>query len=191
MILKYQPLENVKNISRAVEHCVKPTIFDIRQKNKLIMDNSILIQRFYSAFQKLDFKTMQSCYHNDAVFSDPVFQNLNAREVKGMWQMLLTSAKDLTMEFNNIKSAGDNGSCHWEAWYTFTTTGRKVHNVIDAEFVFKDGLIYRHNDHFDFWRWSRMALGMPGMLLGWSPMIRNKVSHTAKTRLEKFLMANG
>jgi ketosteroid isomerase-like protein len=155
------------------------------------MDNSILIQRFYSAFQERDFKTMQSCYHKDAVFSDPVFQNLGSDEVKGMWQMLLTSAKDLKIEFSKINSAGENGSCHWEAGYTFTTTGRKVHNVIDAEFVFKDGLIYRHKDHFDFWRWSRMALGMPGMLLGWSPIIKNKVSRTAKTRLEKFLKANG
>jgi hypothetical protein len=154
------------------------------------MDNSILIQRFYSAFQKRDFKTMQSCYHEGAVFSDPVFQNLNSTEVRGMWQMLLTSAKDLKVEFSNINSTGDKGSCHWEAWYTFTTTGRKVHNVIDAEFVFKDGLIYRHTDRFDFWRWSRMALGMPGILLGWSPMIKNKVSNTAKSRLEKFLKDN-
>jgi ketosteroid isomerase-like protein len=151
------------------------------------MDNAALIQQFYSAFKKRDYKTMQACYHKDAVFSDPVFRNLNSKEVKAMWQMLLTSAKDLEVEFKDVNASGDKGSAHWEAWYTFTTTGRKVHNVIDAEFVFKDGLIYRHNDHFDFWRWSRMALGMPGILFGWSPMINNKVRHTAKLRLEKFL----
>jgi ketosteroid isomerase-like protein len=151
------------------------------------MDNAALIQRFYSAFQKLDYKTMQACYHEDAVFSDPVFQSLNSKEVKGMWQMLLTSAKDLKVEFKDAKASEKEGSCHWEAWYTFTTTGRKVHNIIDAEFTFKDGLIYRHMDRFDFWRWSRMALGIPGILLGWSPIIKNKARAMANSRLQKFL----
>ena len=151
------------------------------------MDNKPIITRFYSAFQKRDFKTMQLCYHDEAVFNDPVFQNLTAREVRGMWQMLLSSSTDLKIEFSNTRTASEEGACHWEAWYTFTTTGHKVHNIIDAKFIFKDGLIYRHNDHFNFWRWSRMALGLPGLLLGWSPIISNKVRKTARERLDKFL----
>ena len=48
------------------------------------------------------------------------------------------------------------------------------------------GLVRRHPDRFDLWRWSRMALGMPGVLLGWSPLIRNKVRKQAADGLAAF-----
>ena len=55
-------------------------------------------------------------------------------------------------------------SAHWEAHYLFSATGRKVLNRIDAEFEFDHaGLIVRHRDRFDFWAWSRQALGLPGV----------------------------
>ena len=49
------------------------------------------------------------------------------------------------------------------------------------------GQIVRHKDRFDFWRWSRQALGAPGVLLGWTPVIRNKVRGQAAANLRKFL----
>jgi len=104
--------------------------------------------------------------------------------------MLLTSGSDLRLEFSDIKASGEKGSCHWEAWYTFSG-GRKVHNIIDAQFEFKDGKIYRHRDHFDFWRWSKMALGTSGLLLGWTPFLKNKVQSTARARLQKFMEKQG
>lgn len=149
--------------------------------------NEELIRKFYSAFQQKDFLTMQLCYHRDATFSDPVFQNLSSKEVKAMWQMLLTSSKDLRIEFNNIKANDTSGSCHWEAWYSFSRTGRQVHNIIDATMEFRDGLIYRHKDVFSFWRWSRQALGLSGTLLGWTPVVSNKVRATARKSLDKFI----
>jgi hypothetical protein len=150
--------------------------------------NAEVIRKFYTAFQQKDFLTMQSCYHHAATFRDPVFQNLDSREVKAMWQMLLTSSKDLRITFDNVKAEGDNGSCHWEAWYSFSRTGRQVHNIIDASMEFKDGLIYRHKDHFDFWRWSRQALGTSGLLLGWTPIVTNKVKAMARKNLDKMLV---
>ncbi len=146
-----------------------------------------LITNFYSAFQRGDYATMQSCYHQNAEFSDPVFQHLNSKEVKAMWQMLLTSAKDLKITFNNVKANDREGSCHWEAWYTFSRTGRPVHNIIEARFQFKDGKFIRHQDSFDMWRWSRQALGASGLLLGWSPIVKNKVRATASKALSKFI----
>ncbi|HEX8059406.1 MAG TPA: nuclear transport factor 2 family protein, partial [Cyclobacteriaceae bacterium] len=80
-----------------------------------------------------------------------------------------------------------SGSALWEAWYSFSRTGRQVHNIIDAKFEFRDGLIYKHHDHFAFWRWSRQALGTSGTLLGWSPVVRNKVRETARRSLDKFM----
>jgi len=141
-----------------------------------------LITKFYTAFQQKDFLTMQSCYHAEATFSDPVFQSLNSKEVKAMWQMLLTSSKDLKVTFDNVQA----NCCHWEAWYSFSRTGRKVHNIIDATFEFKDGLIYRHKDHFNMRKWGRQALGIAGIF----PFVHSKVRATARKSLDKFIQAS-
>lgn len=134
---------------------------------------------------------MQDCYHDEIIFSDPVFQNLKGNEAKAMWHMLCLSAKELTVRFENIKINSNVGSCRCEAEYPFSKTGRRVHNVIEAAFEFKDNKIIRHTDHFDLWRWSRMALGMPGIVLGWSSFLQNKIRGTAVGSLKKFMAANG
>jgi hypothetical protein len=153
--------------------------------------NEQLIHQFYSAFEAKDFKTMQNAYHAEATFSDPVFQNLSSTEVKAMWQMLITSGSDLKLIFNNVKANDTKGTAHWEAWYTFSGSGRKVHNIIDATFEFKDGKIISHKDHFDFWRWSKMALGTSALLLGWTSFLKNKVRDKARKRLEGFMKEGG
>jgi limonene-1,2-epoxide hydrolase len=53
------------------------------------MTNTETINRFYTAFQKLDYATMQSCYSDDAVFNDPAFGLLDATETRAMWEMLM------------------------------------------------------------------------------------------------------
>ena len=150
-------------------------------------DHEKLIHQFYSAFQHKDYVTMQGAYHQNASFSDPVFQNLNSLEVKAMWEMLVTAGKDLKVSFSDIKANDMHGSCHWEAWYTFSKTGRKVHNIIDASFEFQDGKIFRHRDTFNFWRWSRQALGMTGFFLGWTSVMQEKIRDTARKGLNKFM----
>jgi hypothetical protein len=62
-----------------------------------------------------------------------------------------------------------------------------VHNIIEAEFIFKDGLVFQHTDRFNFWNWSRMALGVTGALLGWTPFIQFTVRKSALGGLEKFM----
>ena len=150
-------------------------------------NHSALITRFYTAFQQKDFKTMASLYHPEARFKDAAFELNSGKEAAAMWTMLVTAGKDLRIEFRDVRADGDQGSAHWEAWYTFSKTGRKVQNVIEAQFEFKDGLIYRHTDQFDFARWSRQALGLTGWLLGWSGFLKNKVSSTAMKNLRRFM----
>lgn len=148
--------------------------------------NAQTISRFYEGFARRDAEAMAACYHKDVEFCDPVFPNLKGNEVGDMWRMLTSRATDLAVRFN-VKEADDRrGAAHWDADYTFTKTGRKVNNRIDAEFEFRDGLISWHRDDFDFWRWSRMALGTPGVLLGWTPVIRNKVRKQAAEGLAAF-----
>jgi ketosteroid isomerase-like protein len=146
-----------------------------------------IIHKLYTSFQIKDWKTMQSCYHEEAAFSDPVFQNLNSKEVKAMWHMLAAAAQDLKVIFGDVKASDKEGSCRWQAWYKFSRTGKPVHNIIEASFEFKDGQILRHTDTFDLWRWSRMALGAPGVLLGWTPIIKNKIRTTARKGLIRFM----
>src|SRR5690349_11733526 len=104
-------------------------------------DHEQLIRRFYTAFQQLDYKTMQGCYHDDALFFDPVFQDLNAWEVRQMWEMLCKQAKDFQLQFSEVKAEEEYGSCTWTATYTFSKTGRKVTNHIKAYFKFYEGKI--------------------------------------------------
>lgn len=144
-----------------------------------------VIVRFYTAFAQRDWSTMGACYAEDARFSDPVFPDLDATGVRAMWKMLLTSGSDLRVTFKVGGETAEHGRCQWEAFYTFSKTGRKVHNIIRSEFELRDGLIVRQQDHFDFWRWSRQALGVSGWLLGWTPMVRNKVRAAAAASLRK------
>jgi len=144
-----------------------------------------LIETFYRAFQQKDFKTMGDCYHEDAFFRDEAFE-LHGREVAAMWHMLCERGTDLTMTFS-VQERQGKVTAHWEPRYSFSQTGRPVHNIVDAQFEFKDGKIIRHIDQFGFWRWSRQSLGLPGLLLGWSGFLRNKVRTMADKNLKKFM----
>jgi ketosteroid isomerase-like protein len=149
--------------------------------------NEALIDRFYRAFQARDAATMGACYHAEVVFSDPVFPELRGGAAGAMWAMLCARAKDLDVVFGDVRADDVRGQAHWEARYTFSPTGRHVHNVIDATFDFRDGLIVRHVDRFGFWRWARQALGATGWLLGGTPIVRNKVRSEARRGLDAFL----
>ncbi len=149
--------------------------------------NVVLIERFYTAFQKVDYTAMNACYHPQAQFSDAAFTDLDGKQVRAMWHMLCSASRDLQLTFSAVTADDGSGSCHWEAIYTFSKTGRKVHNRIDAEFVFKDGLIYHHRDAFDLWAWAGMALGPTGKLLGWTPLLQNKIRGQAMNGLHKFI----
>ena len=153
-------------------------------------DNQQLITHFYSAFQRLDFRVMQDCYHEDAIFFDPVFENLNSTEVKAMWEMLCKNATNFSLEFSEVQADEEYGSCKWIARYTFSQTARNVTNHVKAHLRFHEGKIVEHTDHFDVWKWSRQALGLPGWLLGWSGVLQKKVHSKAKTNLLKFMATN-
>lgn len=154
--------------------------------------NAELLKKFYSAFAVLDAETMASCYHENAGFEDPAFSLHGKKEVVGMWTMLCTTVKEKgrdvwQFEFSGISADDLQGKVHWEPRYRFSATGRMVHNIIDAEFRFKDGLIISHKDHFDFWRWSKQALGTPGAFLGWSSFLKKKVRRQAAVNLAAFM----
>ena len=146
-----------------------------------------LITKFYTAFQRRDAEGMVACYAPDVRFSDPVFPVLRGEEAGAMWRMLCERGKDLRIDFRDVRINGIFGHAHWEARYTFSASGRRVHNVIEAEFTFVDGLIATHLDTFDLYRWSRQALGAKGVLLGWTPLVQGAVRRQAGKALDRFL----
>ena len=149
-------------------------------------DHQALITRFYQAFQQLDAQGMAACYTDDVVFSDPVFGQLRGKDAADMWRMLTSRAKDFSLIFDQVQADGQRGSAHWVATYVFSQTGATVVNDIRARFVFRDGKICEHHDHFDLWRWSRQALGTKGLLLGWTPLVKNAIRAQAKKGLKAF-----
>lgn len=151
-----------------------------------MLPEEALIDRFYSAFAARDHQGMAACYHPDVHFKDEVF-DLHGPKASAMWHMLCERGTDLVVHYENVQATPQEGSARWIADYGFGPKKRPVHNVIDAQFTFQDGLIRTHTDRFDFWRWSRQALGPLGAVLGWTGWLRSKVAAQANRTLDRFI----
>ena len=119
-----------------------------------------LIDTFYTAFAQRDSAGMAACYHPEVVFHDPVFATLKGWKAAAMWKMLCERGKDLRIEFRDVRADETSGGAAWEAWYTFSATGKSVHNKVKAEFAFADGKIVKHTDEFNLTAWMGMALAL-------------------------------
>ncbi len=149
--------------------------------------NSETIKRFYSAFGQRDHKTMNACYGEEIVFSDPAFGLLYDEEVHQMWEMLCTNAKDLSLKFSDIEEIDEEyATCKWVAEYTFSKTGCRVVNHIKAFMRFKDGKIIEHSDAFKLSKWAAQALGWKGVLFGWSGFLQKRIQKNARLSLQRF-----
>lgn len=149
--------------------------------------NQQIIEEFYAGFANHNAETMVSCYHPDIVFHDPAFGTLRGKDASDMWHMLIEKSKgNLEIEFSDVAANETTGSAQWTAIYLFSKTNRKVVNQIHATFAFKDGLIVRHTDHFDLWKWSRQALGVTGFLLGWTGFMQGKIRQQALQSLHAY-----
>jgi len=151
-------------------------------------DNKAVIERFYAAFQRLDYKTMNDCYSDDIIFSDPVFLTLREDEVKYMWEMLCKNAKNFSLTFSDIEMVDEEyATCKWIATYDFSKTGRRVVNHIKAFMRLKDGKIIEHSDGFRLSTWAAQALGWKGVLFGWTGFMKRAIQNNAKMNLLKFM----
>ena len=148
--------------------------------------NEELIRNFYERFAQRDAEGMATCYHADIWFSDPAFPSLRGDEASDMWRMLVSRGKDLQIVLHEASADDKQGNAIWEARYTFSQTGRHVVNRINATFVFRDGKIVRHIDHFPLWKWSSQALGPLGSLLGWSLPIKLLIRKKAAASLQAY-----
>jgi uncharacterized protein len=159
-----------------------------RQPLYFMPSNEEIITRFYTAFQRLDYATMNDCYSDKIIFSDPVFLLLEGEEVRSMWKMLCLNAKDFSLSFSSITAIDEEYStCNWTATYTFSKTGRKVVNHIKAFMKFHNGKIVEHSDAFRISKWAAQALGAKGALLGWTGFMKKKIQQNARKNLNAFM----
>jgi len=149
--------------------------------------NENIIIKFYTAFANADASQMCEYYHSNIQFRDPAFGLLKGNDVCQMWKMLIERSKgDVKIEFSDIKATDHIGSARWIATYHFGKTNRKVVNVIQAHFLFQDGLIIKHTDDFDIWKWAKQAFGLKGFLLGWTGFMQKKIQEQALLTLKKY-----
>jgi ketosteroid isomerase-like protein len=150
------------------------------------------IQALYSALDRHDGEAAAACYTDDAVFEDPAFGRLTGGAVKNMWRMLAARSADLAVKLGDhgVAADGRTGWAHWSANYTFTDTGRKVQNEIDARYTFSDGLIAEQVDTFPLRRWGAQALGAKGSVLGLTPLLSRGVQKQARSNLDAYSRAD-
>lgn len=146
------------------------------------------VTEFYTAFQNRDYTTMNALYQPDCTFSDPIFSDLKGNQVRAMWHMLCESSRDLKVSFEIRHVDDTSATVDWEALYTFNM--RTVHNKITSQLTLVEGKISQHVDSFDLAAWARMALGPTGLILGWTPIVQNRVRGLGATRLEAFIGQN-
>ncbi|MBK6352489.1 MAG: nuclear transport factor 2 family protein [Saprospiraceae bacterium] len=153
--------------------------------------NAAIIHSFYTALKSKEFESLKLLYSEQLIFSDEVFNDLHYEQTIAMWTMLLSRSTDIKIEFGEVKATEQSGTAVWQAQYTFSPTGRKVVNIIHANFKFGEGKIIHHVDHFNFYAWARQAFGWKGVLLGWMPFFRKKVQRSARKSLENFMRKIG
>ena len=152
--------------------------------------NRNLVDTFYTALANGDGETMAGMYRPDSAFEDPAFGELNGADAGDMWRMLCSSATDLRVRHTIESSTDTTVVTNWIAEYTFSPTGRAVTNHVTATMTFEDGKIVDHRDKFNFWKWSAQALGTPGRLLGWTPLLKGQVRKTTASNLAAFQAKN-
>ena len=150
------------------------------------------IQALYSALDRHDGEAAAACYTDDAVFEDPAFGRLTGGAVKNMWRMLAERSADLSVKLGDhgVAADGRTGWAHWSATYTFTDTGRKVLNEIDARYTFAGGLIAEQIDSFPLRRWGAQALGAKGAVLGTTPLLGRIVRRQTRANLDAYKQAD-
>lgn len=153
------------------------------------LPNADVLRAFFDGFANGDAAAMNACYAPDVAFEDPVFGPLAGERPRAMWTMLCMALKDFSLTFEILRADEREGEVRWIAAYTYSPTGKRVRNVVHSTFAFRDGKIAKQTDVFDLWRWSAQALGPIGIVLGWSPIVRNRIRATATERLAKFEVA--
>jgi hypothetical protein len=157
---------------------------------------SPVVGRFFEALALSDWQTMARCYHDKASFSDPIYPDLREERIVYMWHELLAAATDnapkekstnrlnltdLLLEYRILFGDERKAQVQWTATYRYGK--RSVRNEVLSTLAIWDDKIVRQVDEYNFWSWSRQALGLPGLVFGAMPWYQRSVQRSAQSRL--------
>ncbi|ATZ20707.1 nuclear transport factor 2 family protein [Mesoplasma coleopterae] len=149
------------------------------------MEKELVLKEFYEAFTKGNSKKMNSLYDQSIIFNDPIFKDLNNKQVTNMWKSLLSNKKESKFEVSyEIIKENEDIFVRWTATYLFGPKKRKVTNVVDSKMEVVNGKIVKHTDSFNFKKWAKQSIGGPAYIFGNQKWFKNKVS---KAALEKIV----
>ena len=139
------------------------------------MNSKEIAIKFYDAFSVANIDVLKQLYDKKLIFNDNIFVNLDYNETISMWSSLLVGNKNMSIKYEIKKYSEKYVEVEWIADYLFTSTNRNVKNIILAKMEIDQGKIINHTDNFDFYKWSQMAFGITGVLIGWTSFFKNKV----------------
>lgn len=150
----------------------------------------VLVQDYFEAFQKGDWKTMSRSYASNATFKDPIFpKGLKGSQIGAAWGDITQNLRP-KVTFSNIEVHGDLVTAKWSAKYplklpVFGTN--QIDNDITATFRIKDGKIVEHIEHFDMNEYIQEATGLRGLSFLVRPLVRNRIRAGALENMASFL----
>src|SRR2546425_11048134 len=114
--------------------------------------NAVLLQRLYTSLGQHDHQAMADCYHSEAAFSDIAFDLRGRKQIHAMWHMICQG--DIRATCDLVQADDRSGEVNLVDDYTFSSSGRSVHNVIHSHFRFREGVIVEHHDFCDTRAWA-------------------------------------
>jgi hypothetical protein len=125
--------------------------------------------------------------------STPIFPKLEGVQIKSVWSMIMAGARDFSVHYEILSFDETHVRVSWTALNRFSATNRPVKNQVMTELMLSsptpggnEGKILSQSDVFDFYRWARQALGMPGTLLGWMPWFQKQIQTKSSEKLASF-----
>jgi ketosteroid isomerase-like protein len=138
--------------------------------------HSEVVTRLFTALQKHDHRAMADCYADDASFKDIAFEISGKKRIHAMWHMICEG--DIRASFDIVSVTERVAVVKVVDDYTFRSSGRKVHNVIESRFRLNNGSIVDQEDACNAREWAEMALGgVSGFLAGRLAFLRRAKAH--------------
>ena len=96
-----------------------------------------VLTRLFTALDRHDHEAMAACYAKNARFRDIAFKLEGRTRIHAMWHMICDGDIKTTFKIDEVDDR--TGFVTVVDDYTFRAKARKVHNVIQSRFRFKDG----------------------------------------------------
>ena len=142
------------------------------------------MDRFFEALRRADTNVIDSCYHPQISYSDPLFEDLRGARVALRWRMLLKQADSFSLEHSLVFADERKAQVQWTANYRLK--GRAISIPMLSTLAIWDDLIVRQVDEYDFWQYCRQAQGVAGVLLGGLEPYQKTIKRRARRELERF-----